>query len=150
MKLFLRWSVAVCAFLCYRAVFRPPATSSPAEVRPSVDTGPSAITNEATSGEWASWIPPRTDPAVVMQVVSEGYVDLEKNFLRLMELNSAFTCQHLFLICLDDAPVPIVASLGIHCIPVGTLEFHSHTDMWKTRVRVVSCLVMEGYDVISI
>ncbi|CAN0423453.1 unnamed protein product, partial [Laminaria digitata] len=26
-----------------------------------------------TCGEWASWIPPRTSPAVVMQVVSEDY-----------------------------------------------------------------------------
>ena len=109
---------------------------------------PREITKQATCGEWASWEPPRTDPAVVLQVVSEAYVDLEKNFIRLMELNSAFTRQHLFLMCLDDASVNIFSSLGIRCVPVGTLRFQSHKDVWKARVRVLSCLVTEGYNVI--
>ena len=109
---------------------------------------PREITKQATCGEWASWKPPRTDPAVVLQVVSEAYVDLEKNFIRLMELNSAFTRQHLFLMCLDDASVNIFSSLGIRCVPVGTLRFQSHKDVWKARVRVLSCLVTEGYNVI--
>ena len=106
------------------------------------------ITKETTCGGWTSWEPPRIDPAVVLQVVSEAYVELEKNFIRLMELNSAFTRQNLFLMCLDDASVIIFASLGIRCVPVGTLRFRSHHDLWRARVRVLSCLVTEGYNVI--
>ncbi|CAN0111511.1 unnamed protein product, partial [Ectocarpus sp. 12 AP-2014] len=36
-----------------------------------------AITKDATCVDWAAWIPPRSQPAVVMQVVSEGYIDIE-------------------------------------------------------------------------
>ena len=109
---------------------------------------PSKISEESTCGEWASWVPPRADPAVVMQAVSKDYADLQRDFIRLMELNSAITHQHLFFMCLDDASVPIFASLGVRCVPLGALKLHSHRDLWKTRVRVVSCLLEEGYDVI--
>ncbi|CAN0395133.1 unnamed protein product [Laminaria digitata] len=144
MKLTLRWSVAVCVALCNRVVL----WTCSAETRFSAEAMPSEITKEATCDDWASWVPPRTDPAVVMQVVSEDYVDLEKNFIRLMELNSVLTRQHMFLMCLDDASLTIFASLGIRCVPVGALRFRSHKDLWKIRVRTVSCLVTAGYNII--
>lgn len=111
-------------------------------------TAASSISDNATCGEWASWVPPRADPALVMQVVSEEYVDLERNFIRLMELNSAFTRHHLYLMCMGDVSVRIFASLGIRCVPLRALSFNTVHDLWKTRVRAVSCLVMEGYHVI--
>lgn len=145
MKLTLGWSVAICVVFGNRAGFWSRSKSSSAEAKPSVEV---AVTNKATCADWASWVPPTTDPAVVMQVVSEDYVDLERNFIRLMELNSAFTRENLYLMCLDDASVSIFEALGIRCVPMGTLEMHSHKDLWEIRVRVVSCLVAEGYDVI--
>lgn len=149
MKLTLRWSIGVCVVLCNGLVFWTGSQSSSAEATSlSAKALPSEITKDSTCGEWASWVPPRTDPAVVLQVVSEDYVDLEKNFIRLMELNSAITRQHLFLMCLDDASVTIFASLGIRCVPVAALHTHSHKDVWKTRVRALSCLVTEGNSVI--
>ena len=126
-------------------VFWTPSESSSVVARPLVGR---EISNEATCDDWASWLPPRTDPAVVLQVVNEPYADLQRNFIRLMELNSGFTRQNLYLLCLDDASVPIFASLGIRCVPLGALKFVTNNDLWKTRVRVVSCLVTKGYDVI--
>ncbi|CAM9585429.1 unnamed protein product [Laminaria digitata] len=111
-------------------------------------TGPSPITENFTCGDWASWVPPRTDPALVMQVVSEDYVDVERNFMRLMELNSVFTRHHLYLMCMDDVSVEIFAALGIRCVPLSALSFNTIRDVWRMRVRVLSCLVMAGNDVI--
>lgn len=149
MNLTLRWSIAVCMFICSRAVFFTCSQSSSAEASLlSVKAVPSKIEEESTCGEWTSWAPPRTDPAVVLQVVSEDYADVEKNFIRLMEINSAFTRQHLFLICLDDASADIFESLGIRCVPGQSLRSHSHHSMWKIRVRALSCLVTDGYSVI--
>ena len=145
MKLSLPRIVAVCTLLHNRAVFSQPSSAAAGL---SVEAIPSAITKEATCSDWVSWIPPTTDPAIVMQVVSEDYVDLEKNFIRLMELNSALTRQHLYLMCLDDASVAIFESLGIRCVPMRALELHSHEKLWKARVRVLSCLVSAGYDII--
>ena len=145
MKVTLRWIVAVCVVLCNRVVLCTALEPSLAEARPLVEMD---ISYEATCGEWASWLPPRTTPAVVMQVVSKEYADLQRNFIRLMELNSGFTRENLYLMCLDDASVPIFASLGIRCVPLGALKMRSHSDLWKTRVRVVSCLVADGHDVI--
>lgn len=111
-------------------------------------TGSSRLTEHATCDEWASWAPPRTRPAMVLQAVSENYVDLERNFIRLMELNSVFTRHHLFLMCMDDASIRVFASLGIRCVPVGGLVLGTIEDIWKMRVRALSCLVRVGYDVI--
>ena len=113
-----------------------------------VFAGPQPITGRSTCVQWTSWAPPRTDPAVVMQVVHESFVDMERNFVWLMELNSAFTRHHMYLMCTDDATVSIFASLGIRCVPLSALQFKSKADLWKTRIRALSCLVLEGYDVI--
>lgn len=106
------------------------------------------VANEASCGDWASWLPARTSPAVVMQIVTESYADLQRNFIRLMELNSSFTRENLYLMCLDDASVPIFAALGIRCVPLAGLQLSSERDLWETRVRALSCLVTEGHDVI--
>lgn len=161
MKLALPWSVAICAALCTRATCEIPPEASPAGATPSatgavisveaissVARDRTAITKRATCADWTSWVPPRTEPAVVMQVVSKGFVDVERNFIRLMELNSAFTRQNMYLTCLDSASVEMFASLGIRCVPLGALQMSSEHDIWRTRVRVVSCLVVAGYDVV--
>ncbi|CAN0015047.1 unnamed protein product, partial [Laminaria digitata] len=106
------------------------------------------ITKRATCADWISWVPPRTEPTIVMQVISKGFVDVERNFIRLMELNSPFTRQNMYLMCLDTASVESFASLGIRCVPLNKLQLSSEHDIWRKRVRVVSCLVIAGYDVI--
>lgn len=154
MKFTLISSNVVCIMLCklwesFGSTELSSAVTSPVlEEMSSALTGPSPITNNSTCGEWASWVPPRTDPALVMQVVSEDYIDLERNFMRLMELNSVFTRHNMYLMCMDNASVDIFASLGIRCVPLSALPFNSIHDVWKTRVRALSCLVVEGYDVI--
>lgn len=119
------------------------------EVEPLAFTGLPVIPDKATCGEWATWAPPRTYPAVVMQVVSEYYVDQLRNFITLMERNSVFTRHHMYLVCIDDSSVPIVASLGIRCVPLGALRrSRTRPGVWRTRIIILSCLVTQGYDVI--
>ena len=130
------------------AVGKERATAQPISSPAAGVKEPASITRQATCADWTSWVPPRTDPAVVMQVISKAYVDVERNFIRLMELNSDFTRQNMYLMCLDAASVEIFSALGIRCVPLGTLKYTSEHDIWKTRVRVVSCLVTAGYDVI--
>ncbi|CAM9494707.1 unnamed protein product, partial [Pylaiella littoralis] len=104
-----------------------------------------AITEGATCEDWAAWIPPRSDPAVVMQVVSEAYIDIERNFIRLMERNSALTRHNLFLMCMDDESARFFeSSMNIRCVSVSALKLPSHSAIWKLRVKVVSCLVEVG------
>ena len=154
MKFTLSSSNVVCIMLCklwesFGSTELSSAMALPVlEEMSSALAGPSPITNNSACGEWASWVPPRTDPALVMQVVSTDYIDLERNFMQLMELNSVFTRHNMYLMCMDNASVEIFASLGIRCVPLSALQFNNIHDVWKTRVRALSCLVMEGYDVI--
>eukprot|EP00903_Cladosiphon_okamuranus_P010993 g10382.t1 len=103
------------------------------------------ITMTATCSDWAAWIPSRSDPAVVMQVVSKDYIDLERNFIRLMERNSALTRHHLFMMCTDDESVAFFeTSMGIRCVPIYPRHPLTHQEIWKLRLRVVSCLLEAG------
>ena len=137
-----RWGVLVSS------EFSSAVAASSMEATVPTSTWPSRKTAQATCEEWVSWVPPRTYPALVMQAVSEKYVNVEQNFMRLMELNSVFKRHHLYLMCMDDASVRIFATLGIRCVPLDSLQFDSIHDLWKTRIRALSCLVTEGYDVI--
>ncbi|CAB1118974.1 unnamed protein product [Ectocarpus sp. CCAP 1310/34] len=116
---------------------------------PAVSRRLPAITPKATCADWMKWIPPRSDPAIVMQVVSRHYLELERNFIRLMELNSALTRDHLYLMCMDNVSVHFFeSSMNIRCIPLTAFDFPSHAEIWVLRARVVSCLVEAGQDVI--
>lgn len=152
MQASLRLSLVAWVTFCLGHLASPESFSAVAtpvlKVNVPTFTGAFPISEEATCGDWTSWVPPRADPALVMQIVSEDYVDVERNFIRLMELNSIFTRHHLYLMCMDDASVRIFASLGIRCVPLGMILFDTIHDLWKTRIRALSCLVMGGYDVI--
>ena len=110
---------------------------------------PVAPSGNSTCSDWTSWIPPRTDPAIIMQVVSEGYLPVQKNFIALIEANSGFTRENIFLICLDEESEREVALMGIRCAPLSVggwkdgLRF-----VWQLRVRVLSCLLEAGHSVI--
>ena len=67
---------------------------------------------------------------------------MERNFIRLMELNSALSRQHLYLVCMDDESVEFfTGSMGIRCIPLSGFHLSSPQAIWTLRVRLVSCLV---------
>lgn len=149
MRSALLWTLAgYLSTLRENVVFAEPQEAPSLQEALPLNVTPPVILPQATCDTWAAWLPPRTDPAVVMQVVSKDYLDVEENFIRLMELNSAFTREHLYLMCMDDESVPFFASRGIRCLPLSTLNLHSHDELWRLRVHVVSCLLQEGHDVI--
>lgn len=106
------------------------------------------ITNTSTCETWTNWLSDETYPAVVMQVVSEQYIDLELNFIRLMELNSNFTRDHMYLMCLDDKSIEQLKSHGVRCVPANNIPFHSTKDIWRMRIRALSCIMKIGHNVI--
>lgn len=108
----------------------------------------SSVFGDSQCDKWISWVPPVVYPAIVLQFVSEHYVDLEKNFIRLMEMNSDITRNNLLLMCMENSIVPVFESFGIRCVPIEDLGISSHGDLWVYRVKVLSCLVSNGYNVI--
>ena len=107
-----------------------------------------APTAESNCSDWMEWIPPRTEPGIIMQVVTKGYLLVQENFIALLEENSEFTRDNIFLMCLDRIAEREVAAMGIRCVPMfgqwdGGLSF-----VWKLRVKVLSCLVKAGHSVI--
>ena len=102
----------------------------------------------STCSNWTAWMPPRTDPAVIMQVLTKTYVPVEKNFIALMEANSGFSRQNIYLMCLDKESVEAVALMEIRCVPLVNFHHEENSDIWKLRVKILSCLVEAGYSVI--
>lgn len=143
----VRGCLAKTFVACHAILFVVHAASSP-NLRLS-STG-SAVSPNSTCGDWVAWITPTSAPAVVMQVVSKDYIDVERNFIRLMEMNSVFTRHDLYLMCADEESLQYFDStMGIRCISLaGFDDMGSHDNIWKLRVRVLSCLVEWGQDVI--
>ncbi|CAM9134774.1 unnamed protein product [Ectocarpus sp. 8 AP-2014] len=85
-----------------------------------------------------------------MQVVSKDYIKLQRNFIRLMEKNSDFTRENLYLMCLDDESYRAIhGGMGIRCVPLTSLlRNNNRKQIFTLRVQVVSCLVKAGHDVI--
>lgn len=76
----------------------------------------------------------RTVMAHCMQVVSKDYIDVTRNFIRLMERNSALTRHHLFLMCMDDESLVFFeGAMGIRCVPMSAFDLPTHQDIWKLR-----------------
>lgn len=121
--------------------------------RAAVETpvGLPKITSNATCAEWTAWMPPRSDPAVVMQVVSKDYLKLQRNFIRLMEKNSDFTRENLYLMCLDDESYRAFhGGMGIRCLPLTSLlRNNNRKQIFTLRVQVVSCLVSISMNVVG-
>lgn len=119
--------------------------------RPAGEAGAAAapaVTNRSTCIELNAWLPRRTEPAVVLQLVSAHYVDLERNFVRLMERNSGFTRENLYLMCLDREAFEALRGFGIRCVPVNDMRDYALHDLWRLRLRVLRCLLAKGHDVI--
>lgn len=108
------------------------------------------LTPHFTCSGLAAWFPARVHPAVVLQMVNGGYVDIQQNFVRLMEKNSRFTRDNIFLLCVDHESVGAVKALGIRCVPMVNMPHRTqgHAVLWKMRVRVLGCLLETGFDVI--
>ena len=148
------WNLGIYIILCkpWRSSVSPGlpfAAATPVmEIESPTLTDPSQMSGEATCHEWASWVPPRTDPALVMQVVSEDHVKMQLNFMLLMERNSVFTRDNMYLMCMDDASITLIAAANIRCVPLSSFPSGTVQDLWRTRIRALSCLVREGYDVV--
>ena len=108
---------------------------------------PATPSANSTCSDWTAWMPPRTDPAVIMQVLTETYVPVEKNFIALMEANSGFSRENIYLMCLDEVSVEAVALMGIRCVPLVNHSHKSIKALWKLRVKILFCLVEAGYSV---
>lgn len=102
----------------------------------------------ATCSELMAWVPPRVKPAVVLQLVSRGYWKMQRNFIRLMETNSVFTRQNLYLICMDHESTVALGELGIRCMSLEETRNFDHHYLWKLRAHMLSCFLKAGYDVI--
>ena len=67
-------------------------------------------------------------------MVTWDFIDIERNFIRLMEQNSGFSRLNLFLVCLDDVAKDFFeSSMGIRCASIKMLEITSLEDLWKVR-----------------
>ena len=99
--------------------------------------------------DWTAWMPRRTHPAIIMQVVTESYIPVQKNFIALMESNSRFSRDNIFLVCLDDESVEAVALMGFDCVPLAGNTSRRFAKVWQLRVKILSCLLEAGYDVIA-
>lgn len=104
--------------------------------------------SSSTCGAFTAWVPARVVPAVVLQVVSDRYIDVQRNFVHLMERNSGFTRENLYLVCMGREALEILVGYGIRCVPVTQAEHFAKRDIWKLRLRVLRCLLEAGHDVI--
>ncbi|CAM9898891.1 unnamed protein product, partial [Ascophyllum nodosum] len=84
----------------------------------------------------------------ILQVVTEEYIPFEKNFIALMESNSNFSRENIYLLCLDTKSEREIAQMGFGCVPVADTWEDNLGFVWKLRVRVLSCLVKAGHSVI--
>lgn len=102
-----------------------------------------------TCSELMAGVPPRVQPAVVLQLVSHGYWKMQRNFIRLMEANSVFTRHNLYLICLDPESAEALTGLGVRCMSLAASHNElDHHYLWKLRAHALSCLLQAGFDVI--
>lgn len=107
------------------------------------------ITNNSSCSDVLAWLPARSTPAVVFQVVSEHYVALEENFISNMELHSTFSRGNLYLVCLDTKSVSYFEALGIPCVRYDCMDCKlTRPKIWVLRFEVAKCLLNSGHDVL--
>lgn len=99
--------------------------------------------------DFVTLMPPRSDPAVVLQVLSEAYLSIEENFVYHMELHSSLTRDHLYVLCLNGTSAKSIEStLRIRCVQFDRQEDWSRGHVWMLRVKVNRCLLLAGHNVI--
>lgn len=126
-------------------------TAQPGEQLPVLD-------GSSTCKDVVSWLPAKSGPTVLLQVVNKEYLRMQANFLLLMKKNSAWSKEDLFLLCLDKESVSQMATMfGIRCAEVsgvvstkkdkahGTRRNHQ---IWNFRSMVLVCLVEGGRNVL--
>lgn len=143
------WRIARPIFMLHAMVFAKQNHSyhgsSPQQQITLNDT---TIKLDGGCAEWTKWIPPRINPAIVVQAISTDYADVQRNFIELMETRSHFSRDNLYLMCLDTQTVEVFRAMHIHCISVQGIQAYRHHDIWKLRVTVVGCLLASGFDVL--
>lgn len=66
--------------------------------------------------------------------MSKEFIPIQENFILLMEKNSAFSRENLFLLCLDPQSVSVFENLGIPCARVTGVN--GHQPIYRMRVKV--------------
>ena len=66
--------------------------------------------------------------------MSKDFIPLEENFILLMEKNSQFSRENLFLLCLDKVSASVFDKLGITCARVTGIK--GHQPIYRIRVKV--------------
>lgn len=143
------WRLAGCMAVL-RAMFVAKLTASsagPPLQQPSVVTD--RLRLNATCGDWTAWLPLRVNPAIVFQIISTEYADVERNFIALMEINSRLSRDNMYLMCLDTQTVVLFETMNINCVYVAGIHAHRHHDIWRLRIKVTACLLAAGFDVIA-
>lgn len=104
------------------------------------------VTHDSGCPNILSWVPPGHHPTLVMQAVTASYVLVEENFIIHMEKVSVLNRGDLFVLCLDDKTMKALGRLGVTCVPLE--GFRGHKDIWTVRVKVLSCLIEAGHNVL--
>lgn len=144
------WRLASFILLVQALVDATQITSGPGtSLQPLPAVSNTTVRTNGTCTEWTAWLPPRTNPAIVVQVISTDYADVERNFIAVMETNSQFSRDNLYLVCLDEESVVIFQAMNIHCVFVADVRAHRFTSIWRLRVNVISCLLEAGLDVLA-
>lgn len=124
---------------------------------PTQVTGRIPLQPKSTCTDWIAWTPPLRRPAVIVQVVTNDYIEIERNFIEQMETNSNFVRYHLYALCMDAESVEATKLMGFQCVPVINWPRNNSSDVdtwksysliWILRTRALSCLLEFGHDVI--
>lgn len=115
----------------------------------SVFGAPATVSTASSCQDFVALMPPQSDPAVVLQVLSEGYIEIEQNFVYQMEKHSSLTRDHLYMLCVDDASAErIESALGIRCVRLNLGKSWNRGAVWMLRVKINRCLLLAGTNVI--
>lgn len=105
-----------------------------------------SLTLKSSCSDVVAWIPANRKPAIVLQVVSQSFIDVQKNFMMVMEDRSSFDRENLYLMCLDRKSTAAMKRVGVTCVPIRRVS--TLRQVWVLRVHVLTCLSGTGEDVL--
>lgn len=108
---------------------------------------PPTITMKSTCEQMVSWLSPDKQSPVLLQVVSEEYLRLQRNFFLVMQRNTAFSTKNIYLVCLDESSKRFIdANFPFRCVRAKGVP--PYPGVWEFRTRVMMCLVKNDFDVL--
>lgn len=120
--------------------------------------GGPVLSPNSTCEDVLSWLHPGNGYPVILQLVNEGYVRMQSNFIIVLKKNAPRSLENLFLLCIDDESTMAMKTLfGIRCVEVNgvistkkdeVLRLRRNHQIWIFRTKVLACLVEGGRDVL--